>query len=101
MNEHVEKFTKHWFCYLVGCADGTIYCGITDNLEKRMATHNAGKGAKYTRGRGPVQLMHAELCADKSAAMKREKHIKRLTQKEKKALYENKQETDRFMVEIE
>ena len=55
MNEHVEKFTKRWFCYLVGCSDGTIYCGITDNLEKRMATHNAGKGAKYTRGRGPVQ----------------------------------------------
>ncbi len=67
-----------WVCYLLACADGTLYCGITNDLEKRIAQHNAGEGAKYTRGRTPVTLAYAEACGDKSAALKRERAIKRL-----------------------
>ncbi|MEO6422044.1 MAG: GIY-YIG nuclease family protein [Candidatus Nitrotoga sp.] len=76
----------NWVCYLICCADGTLYCGITNNLEKRLAAHNAGEAAKYTRGRRPVRLMHAEQCVDKSAALKRELKIKVLSRGEKKAL---------------
>lgn len=76
----------NWVCYLICCADGTLYCGITNNLEKRLAAHNAGEAAKYTRGRRPVRLMLAEQCADKSAALKRELKIKELSRGEKKAL---------------
>ncbi|MDD5180480.1 MAG: GIY-YIG nuclease family protein [Gallionellaceae bacterium] len=73
----------NWACYLLQCADGTLYCGITNDLEKRLAVHNAGEGAKYTRGRTPVRLAHVELCADKSAALKREMQIKTLSRAEK------------------
>ncbi|WP_173055183.1 GIY-YIG nuclease family protein [Candidatus Nitrotoga sp. AM1P] len=75
-----------WVCYLISCTDGTLYCGITNNLEKRLAAHNAGEAAKYTRGRGPVRLMHVEPCVDKSAALKRELQIKELSRSEKQAL---------------
>lgn len=75
-----------WVCYLLQCADGTLYCGITNDLEKRIAMHNAGEGAKYTRGRTPVTLAYAETCADKSAALKRERAIKRLSRADKLAL---------------
>jgi len=80
--------SKHdgWVCYLLKCADGTLYCGITNDLEKRLAMHNAGEGAKYTRGRAPVKLVHVERCADKSAALKREIEIKALERAEKLAL---------------
>lgn len=76
----------NWVCYLISCADGTFYCGITNNLEQRLTAHNAGEGAKYTRGRGPVRLMHVETYADKSTALKRELQIKELSRSEKKAL---------------
>lgn len=72
-----------WMCYLLQCADGTLYCGITNGLEKRLAMHNAGEGAKYTRGRTPVKLVYAEACPDKSAALRRERAIKRLPRAEK------------------
>ena len=73
----------NWACYLLQCADGTLYCGITNDLEKRLAAHNAGEGAKYTRGRTPVRLAHVELCAGKSTALKREMQIKTLSRAEK------------------
>ncbi len=76
----------NWTCYLLQCADNTLYCGITNDLDKRLAAHNAGEGAKYTRGRTPVKLLHCEPCADKSAALKREMEIKALTRLEKLAL---------------
>jgi putative endonuclease len=76
-----------WVCYLLECADGTLYCGITNDLDKRMAAHNAGTGAKYTRSRRPVKLAHAETCADKSAALQRECEIKRLNRERKLALF--------------
>jgi len=75
-----------WICYLLRCADDTLYCGITNDLDKRLAAHNAGEGAKYTRGRRPVYLVYSETCADKSAALKRERQIKHLTRQEKLAL---------------
>lgn len=76
-----------WFCYLLVCADGTLYCGITNDLEKRLDAHNAGEGAKYTRGRTPVKIVYREKCSDKSSALKRELQIKRLTREQKQALY--------------
>lgn len=75
-----------WTCYLLHCADGTLYCGITNDLDKRLAAHNAGLGAKYTRSRLPVALAHVEHCADKSSALKREREIKRMTRSKKLAL---------------
>ncbi len=72
-----------WVCYILQCSDGTLYTGITNDLEKRFATHNAGTAAKYTRARGPVKLVFVESCADKSAALKREMEIKGLMRAEK------------------
>jgi len=79
-----------WVCYVLQCADGTLYTGITNDLEKRLAAHNAGEGAKYTRGRTPVKLAYCETCADKSAALKREIDIKGLPRTKKLALVEGR-----------
>lgn len=73
----------NWVCYLLRCADDTLYCGITNDMEKRLAAHNAGTAAKYTRARGPVELVYTEDCADRSAASKREMAIKKLPRAEK------------------
>lgn len=72
-----------WSCYIMRCADDTLYTGITNDLEKRLAAHNAGTASKYTRARGPVELVFVEDCADRSAASKRESAIKNLTREEK------------------
>lgn len=78
----------NWVCYLLQCADQTLYCGITNDLDKRLAAHNAGEGAKYTRGRSPVKLVYCETCADKSSALKREMEIKKMPRGAKRALCE-------------
>lgn len=75
-----------WFCYLLRCADDTLYCGITNDLDKRIAAHNAGTASKYTRVRVPVELVFVEECADRSAASKREMEIKGWSRKKKLAL---------------
>lgn len=75
-----------WFCYLLRCADDTLYCGITNDLDKRLAAHNAGTAAKYTRSRGPVVLVYREACADRPAALRRELAIKKLARADKLAL---------------
>jgi putative endonuclease len=75
-----------WFCYLLRCADGTLYCGITNDLEKRLAAHNAGTASKYTRVRVPVEMVFAEEWEDRSAASKRETEIKGLKRADKLAL---------------
>ena len=75
-----------WVCYLLQCSDESLYCGITNDLNKRLAAHNAGEGAKYTRGRTPVKLVYQELCSDKSSALRREYEIKKLTRTEKLVL---------------
>ena len=75
--------SKCWVVYILKCKDDTLYTGITDDLEKRLKAHNEGKGAKYTRGRGPVKLYYRECCTDKSAALRREIAIKKLSRQEK------------------
>ncbi len=74
------------FAYMVECADGTLYTGWTTDLQARLAAHNAGAGAKYTRGRGPVRLVYWEEYADANEARRRECEIKRLDRREKEAL---------------
>ena len=75
-----------WWVYLLECRDGTLHTGCTDNIPRRIALHNAGRGAKYTRGRGPVILRYQEEVPDRSAALRREAAIKRLNRVEKQAL---------------
>jgi len=78
-----------WSCYILRCADDTLYTGITNDLEKRVAAHNEGTAAKYTRARGPVELVFIEDCADRSEASKRELAIKNLTRAEKLLLIQS------------
>ena len=78
-----------WLCYILCCADETLYTGITNDLTKRLAAHNAGTAARYTRARGPVELLFVERCSDRSAALKRKMEIKRLLRAEKLALIES------------
>lgn len=75
-----------YYVYILRCADGTLYTGITDDVERRVAVHNSGKGAKYTRGRGPVEPVYRERCPDKPTALRREAAIKRLRRAEKLGL---------------
>lgn len=74
---------KKWILYILECKDGSLYTGITDNLKRRLSAHNAGKGAKYTRGRSPFYLRYTEVCEDHSFALRREIQIKRMTRNEK------------------
>jgi len=76
------------YVYLVRCADSTLYCGWTTDLEKRVRAHNSGQGAKYTRSRRPVKLVYAEEFAEKQEALSREWHLKRLSRAEKIRLIE-------------
>jgi putative endonuclease len=78
-----------WVCYLLKCADDTLYCGITNDLDKRIAAHNAGEGAKYTRSRIPVKLVFSEPCENRSAASKREGQVKKLKRMEKLLLVQS------------
>lgn len=72
--------------YILRCADGTLYTGCTNDLTRRLRTHSAGKGAKYTRARLPVELVYTEAAADKSQALRREAAIKALDRRAKLAL---------------
>jgi putative endonuclease len=80
---------KCWSVYILRCGDGTLYTGITDDVSARLQAHQSGKGAKYTRGRGPLELVYTESCESHSAAAKREWQIKQLKKSEKIALCEN------------
>ena len=71
------------YTYIVECADGSLYCGWTNDLEKRIMDHNAGKGAKYTKTRLPVKLVYHETFDTKEEAMSREWHIKQLRREQK------------------
>lgn len=75
-----------YYVYILKCNDNTLYTGYTDNPERRLQVHNAGKGAKYTRSRLPVELVYQEAQPDKSAALRREAAIKRLSRAQKLAL---------------
>ena len=74
------------YTYILECADNTLYCGWTNDIEKRLADHNAGKGAKYTKPRLPVKLVYFEMFETKEEAMSREWHIKQLSREQKLAL---------------
>jgi putative endonuclease len=75
---------KKWYVYIVQCSDGSLYTGITVDLDRRLNEHNtSNKGAKYTRSRRPVQMMYSETHETRSLASKREYAIKQLTRKEK------------------
>lgn len=71
------------YTYILKCSDNSLYCGWTNDLEKRVATHNKGQGGKYTRTRTPVELVYYETFETKEEAMSREFHIKRLSRSEK------------------
>lgn len=74
------------YTYILRCSDGTLYTGWTNDLEKRLLTHNSGKGGKYTRARLPVELVYCEEHSSKEEAMRREWQIKQLTREEKLSL---------------
>ena len=75
-----------WYLYILHCGDDTLYTGIATDVEKRLEAHRCGKGAKYTRGRGPLEVVYTEQCASKSDALKRERQIKALPREEKRKL---------------
>ena len=81
-----------YYVYLLLCADGSYYCGSTNDPEKRLQAHNSGRGAKYTRSRGPCTIAYLEECGSKNEAMSREWHLKKLTHREREMLANGKQE---------
>lgn len=85
----METREKTWVVYILRCADGTLYTGITNDLEKRVATHGAGLGAKYTRARLPVALLYSEPAESRGAATRREQEIKDLSRAGKLLLVES------------
>ncbi|WLT30130.1 GIY-YIG nuclease family protein [Geothrix sp. PMB-07] len=68
-----------WWLYLLRCGDGTLYCGIALDVEARLKQHRDGKGAKYTRGRGPLEVVYREACSGQAEALRRERVVKRLS----------------------
>lgn len=79
-----------WVVYILECADNTLYTGITNDLDERLAKHNAGNGAKYTRGRAPVKLLYVEDQNNRSAASKREFQIKAMSREDKLKITEKR-----------
>lgn len=84
-----------WVLYVLRCADGTLYCGITNDLKRRLAQHNAGKGARYTKGRGPVKVVRSWPAASYSCALKAERAFKALTRDAKEKKLRSRAKTDR------
>jgi putative endonuclease len=80
-----------WCVYLLRCGDGSLYAGITNDLERRVAAHRAGRGARYTRGRGPLKVVRVETRRTRSSALKREAAIKQLSRQAKLALLDTPQ----------
>lgn len=77
---------ENWKLYILLCGDGTLYTGISTDPQRRLEAHRMGKGAKYTRGRGPLRLVYQEFCGTHSAALRRELEVKAMTREEKLAL---------------
>lgn len=78
-----------WYVYILQCGDQTLYCGVSDDVQRRLEIHRSGKGAKYTRGRGPLQVVYVEACASHSDALKREYAVKRLPRLKKLEMIES------------
>ena len=77
---------KEWFVYILRCGDGTLYTGATNDVDARLEAHRSGTGAKYTRSRGPLELVYTERCEDKVCAFRREYAIKQMKRCDKEAL---------------
>lgn len=75
-----------WELYILRCGDGTLYTGIARDAQKRLVMHQQGKGAKYTRGRGPLRIVYRESCASHTRALQREIEVKRLSRAQKESL---------------
>ncbi len=75
-----------WYVYILRCGDGTLYTGITDDVDRRLAAHRAGRGAKYTRGRGPLELVYLEEQPGKGEALRRELAVKKMRRPRKEEL---------------
>jgi len=86
-----------WYVYVARCADGTLYCGIARDVAVRIAAHDAGTGARYTRGRGPLRVMLVRRCRDKGRALRLEYSIKQLSRAEKEALVVAPAQVDRLV----
>ena len=84
-----EKMEMIWHLYILRCKDGTLYTGITTDVEKRLEQHRSGKGAKYTRGRAPLTLVYREVCGTHSQALKRELEIKAMPRIQKQLLVDS------------
>lgn len=83
----MDEAIKNYSVYILLCSDKTLYTGIAFDVQKRLLEHNGSpKGAKYTRGRRPLELVYSEQCEDKSSALKREHAIKKLTRLQKETL---------------
>lgn len=80
---------KTWKLYILRCGDGSLYTGIAVDVQARLEAHRSGKGAKYTRGRGPLELVYTENCGDHSAALRRELEFKKLTREQKLEYLQN------------
>lgn len=90
---------KPWQLYILRCGDGTLYTGIAVDAWKRLAMHRSGRGAKYTRGRGPLELVYLERCPSHCDALRREVEVKRLTRAEKEKLISTERnETKLFVI---
>ena len=81
---------SQWYLYILRCKDNTLYTGITTDVEKRLEAHRSGKGAKYTRGRAPLELVYQESCGSHSNALKREAEIKKLSRQAKELLVKSR-----------
>ena len=81
-----DDSTEEWCVYILKCSDGTLYAGATNNMKRRLESHNDGSGANYTHSRRPVELVYQEHCGNRSEALKREAAIKKLSRREKIAL---------------
>ena len=86
---------KSWVLYILRCKDGTLYTGITDDLERRLKAHREGKGAKYTRGRAPLTLCYTENCDNHSQALRRECAVKKLSRTEKEGMIQSFAQNER------
>ena len=88
-SEKEMQMESIWYLYILRCKDDTLYTGITTDVEKRLEAHRSGRGAKYTRGRAPLELVYRENCGSHSDALKREHQIKALSREDKQKLVEN------------
>ena len=83
-----------WYLYILRCKDNTLYTGITTDVEKRLEAHRSGKGAKYTRGRAPLELVYRENCGSHSDALKREAEVKKLSRQAKELLVKSQVDSE-------